>query len=122
MIIYCISQESISLMRELLSLLVFEEKLLIEGKQEEKRQISKKRYAIHRKLRFLNEQYTLPLYQEESDLREVYESLKTAIFFQKKRNLLLQKRGCREMGVVEKMKPEKKPNILLTLLDDSTAE
>ncbi len=120
--IHFISSESIALLREVLSLLVFEERLLMEGKTEEKKMISKKRYALHRKLRFLDQQFSLPLYQQEEDLKEVYESLKTAISLQKKRNLSLQKRGCREMGFPEKMKSEKKPNTLLTLINDLDTE
>jgi hypothetical protein len=110
-------------MRELLSLLIHEEKLLLEGKKEEKKIISKKRYALHKKFRFLNDQYSLPLYEEEkSDLKEVFESLKDAIFLQKKRNLLLQKKGCSENPLAEKIQIKKKKTLLLTLMDDTGTE
>ena len=116
-----ISPEIVSLLREILSLLVMEERLLLEGKIEEKKTISKKRYQLHKKLRFLDQQLSFGFdFIDFSSLKEVFDSLNSAIATQKKRNFSLQKRGCPQMLPLQKIANKKKKTTLMTLNENES--
>lgn len=91
-----ISSEEISLLRELLSLLVCEECLLMQGQKEERKLLCKRRYAVNRKIRFLKNQPHQLTFFDEFDtayLQGIYDALEKEILLQRKRNIALLKYG-----------------------------
>lgn len=86
------AEEEISLMRELLHMLVYEEKCLISHNEQMRTQVAKQRFAIRRKINILRNHTDNNLIEEDQQyLTSIQEALSNEIQEQKKRNLHLLK-------------------------------
>lgn len=119
------SKKKIELLRELLSVLICEEDLLVKGKSQERRNVSRQRSRLNRQLRYLKNDEQLDIFLSKDDidcLKSIQESLEKQIISQKQRNISLLKNN--PSNQIEEKKQNKfngSKTKLITIDPDSAA-